>query len=37
MAEIQAVASFAALSEEGQRQAMARFVVLRPHLEDQVP
>ena len=37
MAEIQAIASFAALSEEGQQQAMARFAVLRPHLEDEVP
>ena len=37
MARKRPTASFAALSEEGQAQAMARFAVLRPHLEDGVP
>ena len=37
MARERPTASFATLTEEGQAQAMARFAVLRPHLEDGVP
>ena len=37
MARERTTASFATLTEEGQAQAMARFAVLRPHLEDGVP
>ena len=34
MARERTTASFATLTEEGQAQAMARFAVVRPHLED---
>lgn len=37
MARARPTASFATLTEEGRAQAMARFAVLRPHLEDGVP
>ena len=37
MARKRARASLAAPGEEGQAQAMARFAVLRPHLEESVP
>ena len=37
MARERPTASFATLTGEGQAQAMARFAVLRPHLEDSVP
>ena len=37
MARKRAKASLAAPGEEGQAQAMARFAVLRPHLEESVP
>ena len=37
MARERTTASLAALGEGGQAQAMARFAVLRPHLEDGVP
>ena len=37
MARERTAASFATLTEEGRAQAMARFAVLRPHLEDGVP
>lgn len=37
MARERAAASFATLTEEGQAQAMARFAVLRSHLEDGLP
>jgi hypothetical protein len=34
MVQERTTASFGALTEEGQAQAMARFAVLQPHLED---
>lgn len=37
MAREKPTASFSTLTEEGQAQAMARFAVLRSHLEDDVP
>ena len=37
MARERTAASFATLTEEGRAQAMARFAVLRPHLEDDAP
>ncbi len=37
MAQEEAAASFAAQDEQQREQAMARFAVLRPHLEDGVP
>jgi len=37
MAQEEAAASFAAQDEQRREQAMARFAVLRPHLEDGVP
>ncbi len=37
MAQEKAAASFAAQDEQQREQAMARFAVLRPHLEDGVP
>ncbi len=37
MARKRAKASLAAPGKEGQAQAMARFDVLRPHLEESVP
>jgi putative transposase len=36
MAEIQAATASTTLSEEARRQAMLRFAVLRPHLEDEI-
>ncbi len=37
MAQQEAHSSFAALDEQQRRQAMIRFAVLRPHLEEEVP
>jgi len=37
MAQEEAAATFAAQDKQQREQAMARFAVLRPHLEDGVP